>query len=102
MKFTEINLVKDEKSINNMSIFFKYLSDSTRMKILLCIGDDELCVNDIASRIGMTKSAVSHQLALLRQGRLIKNRKDRKEVYYSLDDEHVKMLIDSAWEHVNE
>ncbi len=102
MKFTEINLVKDEKSINNMSIFFKYLSDSTRMKILLCIGDDELCVNDIASRIGMTKSAVSHQLALLRQGRLIKNRKDGKEVYYSLDDEHVKMLIDSAWEHVNE
>ena len=102
MKFTEINLVKDEKSINNMSIFFKYLSDSTRMKILLCIGDDELCVNDIASRIGMTKSAVSHQLALLRQGRLIKNRKGGKEVYYSLDDEHVKMLIDSAWEHVNE
>lgn len=102
MKFSEINLEKDEKPINNMSIFFKYLSDPTRMKILLCIGDDELCVNDIAAKINMTKSAVSHQLALLRQGRLIKNRKEGKEVYYSLDDEHVKILIDSAWEHVNE
>lgn len=102
MKFSDINLEKDEKSINNMSIFFKYLSDPTRMKILLCIGDDELCVNDIASKINMTKSAVSHQLALLRQGRLIKNRKEGKEVFYSLDDDHVKALIDSAWEHVNE
>ena len=66
------------------------------------LGDEEICVNDIASGINMTKSAVSHQLALLRTARLIKNRKVGKEVYYSLADEHVKVLIEAAFEHVNE
>ena len=102
MLYTEIDLEKNEKSINEMSIFFKLLSDPTRLKILLAIGENELCVNDISLKINMTKSAVSHQLAILRQGRLIKNVKKGKEVYYSLDDDHVKSLIESAWEHVNE
>ena len=59
-------------------------------------------INDIANKIGMTKSAVSHQLAYLKNLRLIKSRKEGKEVYYSLDDDHVNLLINSAWEHVTE
>ncbi|RIA75556.1 DNA-binding transcriptional ArsR family regulator [Anaeroplasma bactoclasticum] len=88
--------------IELMSNFFKMLADPTRLRILLFLGDEEICVNDIASGINMTKSAVSHQLALLRTARLIKNRKVGKEVYYSLADEHVKVLIEAAFEHVNE
>ena len=88
--------------IDLISNFFKMLADNTRLKILLFLGDDEICVNDIAQGIHMTKSAVSHQLALLRSARLIKNRKVGKEVYYSLSDNHVKVLISAAFEHVNE
>lgn len=91
-----------EVEIELMSNFFKMLSDPTRLKILLFLGQEEICVNDIASGINMTKSAVSHQLALLRTARLIKNHKVGKEVYYSLADEHVKILIEAAFEHVNE
>ena len=87
--------------IELMSNFFKMLADPTRLRILLFLGDEEICVNDIASGINMTKSAVSHQLALLRTARLIKNRKVGKEVYYSLADEHVKVLIEAAFEKVN-
>lgn len=88
--------------ICDMSNFFKALSDETRLKIILVISDGEICVNDIANKIGMTKSAVSHQLSYLKKLRLVKSRKDGKEVYYSLDDDHVNLLIKSAWEHVNE
>lgn len=88
--------------IDLMANFFKMLSDPTRIKILLLLGREEICVNDIAAGINMTKSAVSHQLALLRSARLIKNHKVGKEVYYSLADDHVKILIESAFEHVNE
>ena len=96
-----INIDNNDK-INEMCDFFKALSDPTRMKIVLTISSGEICVNDIAAKINMTKSAVSHQLAYLKRLRLIKNRKEGKEVFYSLDDEHVNLLINSAWEHVNE
>lgn len=88
--------------IDLMSNFFKMLSDPTRLKILLFLGSEEICVNDIAAGINMTKSAVSHQLALLKAARLIKNHKVGKEVFYSLADDHVKILIEAAFEHVNE
>lgn len=98
----DINIEKDVNKINDMGDFFKALSDPTRLKIVLTISNGEICVNDIAAKIGMTKSAVSHQLAYLKNLRLIKSRKDGKEVYYSLDDNHVNILIKSAWEHVTE
>lgn len=98
----DINIEKDVDKINDMGDFFKALSDPTRLKIVLTISNGEICVNDIAAKIGMTKSAVSHQLAYLKNLRLIKSRKDGKEVYYSLDDDHVNILIKSAWEHVTE
>lgn len=96
-----INIENTDK-IDEMCDFFKSLSDLTRMKIVLTISSGEICVNDIAAKINMTKSAVSHQLAYLKRLRLIKSRKEGKEVFYSLDDEHVNLLINSAWEHVNE
>lgn len=92
----------DDDKIVDMSMFFKALADETRLKILLTIFDKELCVNDIANKINMTKSAVSHQLSYLRKLRLVNNIKRGKEVYYSLNDDHVNLLIKSAWDHVNE
>lgn len=102
VKLNQEDIEAFEVEIDLMSNFFKMLADPTRLKILLFLGDEEICVNDIASGINMTKSAVSHQLALLRTARLIKNRKVGKEVYYSLADDHVKILIGAAFEHVNE
>lgn len=98
----DIKIDDNLEQIDDMSKFFKALSDSTRLKIVLAISNGEICVNDIANTIGMTKSAVSHQLSYLKNLRLIKSRKDGKEVYYSLDDDHVNLLINSAWEHVTE
>lgn len=102
VKLTLEDLDEFSVEIDLMSNFFKMLSDNTRLKILLFLGDSEVCVNDIAKGINMTKSAVSHQLALLKSARLIKNRKVGKEVFYSLSDDHVKVLISAAFEHVNE
>ena len=98
----DINIEKDVNKINDMGDFFKALSDPTRLKIVLTISNGEICVNDISSKIGMTKSAVSHQLSYLKKLRLVKSRKDGKEVFYSLDDDHVNLMVKSAWEHVNE
>ena len=98
----DIEVNKNIEKIAEMSDFFKALSDSTRLKIILVISEGEICVNDISAKIGMTKSAVSHQLSYLKNLRLVKSRKDGKEVYYSLDDDHVNLLIKSAWEHVND
>ena len=98
----DINVDKNIEKINDMSDFFKALSDLTRLRIILVISEGEICVNDISSKIGMTKSAVSHQLSYLKKLRLVKSRKDGKEVFYSLDDDHVNLMVKSAWEHVNE
>lgn len=99
----DINVDKNIEKINDMSDFFKALSDLTRLKIILVISEEgEICVNDISSKIGMTKSAVSHQLSYLKNLRMVKSRKEGKEVFYSLDDDHVSLMVKSAWEHVNE
>lgn len=98
----DINVNNNIDKINDMTDFFKALSDLTRLKIILVISEGEICVNDISSKIGMTKSAVSHQLAYLKNLRMVKSRKEGKEVFYSLDDDHVDLMVKSAWEHVNE
>jgi DNA-binding transcriptional ArsR family regulator len=81
---------------------FKILGDSTRIKILSCLELSPLCVTDISEVIGMSKSAVSHQLRLLKQMKLIKFEKSGREAIYSLDDEHVSKIFQCALEHVNE
>lgn len=80
--------------------FFKVVGDETRMKILCCIAGSELCVNDISAYVEMTKSAVSHQLKLLKDEGLVKSRRDGKNIFYSLDDQHVVDIIDIAFVHI--
>jgi DNA-binding transcriptional ArsR family regulator len=86
----------------DLADLFKVFSDSTRVKILCALQHSEMCVCDIAFLLGMTKSAVSHQLRQLRQTRLVRNRKDGKVVYYALDDEHVSNVFKQWLLHVRE
>ena len=85
-----------------LSDSFKMLGDSTRLKILFALKNEELCVGDISSLIGTSISAVSHQLRLLRNYRYVKHRKDGKLVYYSLDDKHIFNIISEALTHSQE
>ena len=76
--------------------------DSTRIKILWALDEEEMCVCDIASLLNMTQSAISHQLRVLKQAHLVKNRRDGKIVYYSLADEHVKQIFEQGLVHTKE
>jgi DNA-binding transcriptional ArsR family regulator len=87
---------------NDLAELFKIMGDPTRIKILFCLSKKEMCVIDIAELIGMTHSAVSHQLANLKSARMVKSVKKGKEVYYSLDDSHIERLFDLAIEHIKE
>ncbi|APT75527.1 ArsR family transcriptional regulator [Marinitoga sp. 1137] len=93
----------DEKTLNELTELFKVIGDKTRMKILYTLMQvEEMCVCDLSYVLGKTISAVSHQLRVLRQANLVKYRKVGKVVYYSLDDEHVKELIEVGYIHINE
>ena len=101
------NVVKDtlskmpEKELfQKLADFFKMIGDPTRTKILFALDQNEMCVCDIANVLGMTKSSISHQLATLKQSGIVKYRKEGKEVYYTLDDEHVKQVFEIAIEHI--
>lgn len=95
------NMPKEE-TLYNLAELFKVFGDSTRVKILRALDEAEMCVCDIAVLLNMTQSAISHQLRVLKQARLVKNRKDGKVVYYSLDDEHVKEIFNQGLTHINE
>ncbi|MBU5312106.1 metalloregulator ArsR/SmtB family transcription factor [Tissierella carlieri] len=101
-----VNQVKDkmseEENLYDLAELFKVFGDSTRIKILWALNEAEMCVCDIAVLLNMTQSAISHQLRVLRQATLVKNRKEGKVVYYSLDDEHVKHIFDQGLIHINE
>lgn len=90
------------RSIIDLADTFKSLADGTRLKIVLALYEEELCVCDIATLIDLSVSAVSHQLRILRNNRIVKYRKAGKMVYYSLDDKHVKKIIAEAQNHVKE
>ena len=92
----------NEDSLYDLAELFKVFGDSTRIRILSCLKVSELCVNDIAEALTMTLSAVSHQLRILKNAFLIKSRKQGKEVYYSLDDDHVEKIIECGLDHINE
>jgi ArsR family transcriptional regulator, lead/cadmium/zinc/bismuth-responsive transcriptional repressor len=94
--------VADQETIVSLAETFKVLSDQTRLKIVLALSKQELCVLDIAAVLGVTESAVSHQMRLLKTLRLVKQRKDGKMVFYSLDDEHIEDLIQVALHHTAE
>ena len=93
----------DDETSLRLSELFKVLGDKTRIKLLsLLVVEEEMCVCDIAQLLGMTQSAISHQLRALKNARLVKSRRDGKTVFYSLADDHVKTIIDQGIEHVKE
>jgi len=94
--------IKNTDQVLEMASIFKLLGEPTRLKIILALENSELCVCDLAAAIDSTVSAVSHQLRLLRNARLVKYRKAGKLVYYSVEDEHIDKLIEQVKEHIEE
>lgn len=97
-----IDAMPDEDILFDLAELFKIFGDSTRIKILYALHDEELCVGDIAEVLGMNQSAISHQLRVLKQAQLVKFRRDGKTIYYSLADSHVRTIISQGMEHVGE
>lgn len=104
--FNLINQVKlsniDREEIQDLSEIFKLFADETRLRIICAILNTELCVCDLCELLGLSQSAVSHQLQLLRSSKLVKYRKEGKQVYYSLEDEHIENIIKMALAHITE
>lgn len=92
----------EEENLYDLAELFKVFGDTTRIKILWALAESDMCVCDIAVLLNMTQSAISHQLRVLKQARLVKYRKEGKIVYYSLDDEHVKQIFNQGLIHINE
>lgn len=92
----------DEETITRLAETFKIFGDNTRIRILWALFDKEMSVSEISQTIRMSQSAVSHQLRTLKHARLIKARRDGKNTFYSLDDDHVKRIIEQVMIHVKE
>lgn len=92
----------DEENLYLLAELFKVFGDSTRIRILHLLSQNELCVQDIADALSMTQSAISHQLRILKQAALVKFRRDGKAIYYSLADDHVATIMKQGLEHVCE
>lgn len=88
--------------VGDLAEFFKVFGDSTRLKILYALSLSEMCVCDIAAVLGTSQSAISHQLKMLRQMRLVKYRREGRVIYYSHDDEHITQIFRKGLEHINE
>ena len=95
------NMLKEDASID-LAEFFKIFGDSTRIKILNALLTESMCVCDIAALLNMTHSAISHQLKILKQSKIVKYQKQGKVVYYMLDDEHIEQIFKKGVEHIEE
>lgn len=91
-----------EETMQGLAEFYKVFGDPTRIKILCTLFQSELCVCDLAEVTGMTQSAISHQLRVLKQMKLVKNRREGKIVYYSLADAHIQSILNQGMEHIAE
>lgn len=91
-----------EEELYDLAELYKVFGDSTRIRILYTMFEQELCVNDIARQLSLSQSSVSHQLRILKTSKLVKSRRAGKSVYYSLDDEHVRSIISMGMEHIQE
>lgn len=91
----------NEDIFNKLAYLFKLIGDTTRCRILFALDQNEMCVCDLANVLNMTKSSISHQLAVLRRSGVVRCRKNGKEVYYTLDDEHIVKLFEIGLEHIN-
>ena len=92
----------EDEYLYDLSELFKIFGDSTRIKILYSLLETELCVSDIALILNLSQSSVSHQLRILKDAKLVKFRRAGKAIFYSLDDEHVRMMLSLGMEHVEE
>ncbi len=101
-----VNAVKDRLPDNNyltdLADLFKLFGDGTRLRILWALSESEMCVCDLCALLQMKQPAVSHQLKNLKQARIVKSRRDGKVIYYSLDDEHIRKLLNLGMEHIQE
>ena len=91
-----------EEEIYDLADFFKIFADSTRIRILCTLLYGEMCVSEIGDALDMTQSAISHQLRVLKQAKLVKNRRDGKTIYYSLSDGHIISILSQGLEHIEE
>ncbi len=91
-----------ETELYDLAELFKVFGDSTRIRILFVLFEAEVCVCDLAQALNMTQSAISHQLKILKQNKLVKNRRDGKSIFYSLADDHVRTIIAMGREHIEE
>ena len=97
-----LDSLPDEDALYDLAELFKVFGDSTRVRILFALFKSELCVCDLSEALDMTQSAISHQLQILRTNKLVKSRRDGKQVYYSLADSHVVTIIDQGLNHILE
>ena len=98
---TVLRKMPNEDTFNKLADLFKLIGDTTRCRILFALDQNEMCVCDLANVLNMTKSSVSHQLAVLRRSGVVKCRRSGKEVYYTLDDEHIVKLFEVGLDHIN-
>lgn len=91
-----------EEELYDLAELFKVFGDSTRIRILFVLFEAEVCVCDLAEALHMTQSAISHQLKILKNSRLVKSRREGKSIFYSLADSHVRTMIDQGLEHIEE
>jgi len=92
----------EEERLYDLAELFKVFGDSTRIRILFVLFEAEVCVCDLAEALNMTQSAISHQLKILKQNKLVKSRREGKSIFYSLADGHVRTIIDQGLEHIEE
>lgn len=104
--YNKINEVKmheiQREDFQELSEIFKLFADETRLRIICCLLKDELCVCDLCELLELNQSTVSHQLQLLRNSKLVKYRREGKQIFYSLDDEHIEKIIQMALSHIKE
>lgn len=91
-----------EEELYDLAELYKIFGDSTRIRILFVLSEAEVCVCDLAQALSMTQSAISHQLKILKQSKLVKSRRSGKSIFYSLADEHVRMILELGLEHIEE
>ncbi len=96
------NNMPEDENLYDLAEFFKVFGDTTRIKILWALSENEMCVCDIAALLNISQSAISHQLRFLKNAKLVKFRKSGKVSYYSLDDAHVKQILEFGLTHINE
>lgn len=95
-------IMPGEEELFDLSELFKIFGDSTRIRILYVLFESDMCVCGIAELLGMTQSAISHQLAVLKKAKLVRYRREGKTIYYSLADDHVRTILDQGMEHITE